>query len=70
VDHYDTKTADEYINVKWARGTCCGDVYTNGKRKTCVEYFFGINERTPEKEEILGVSKPKDEKSKNSKKQK
>ena len=70
VDHYDTKTADEYINVKWARGTCCGDVYTNEKRKTCVEYFFGINERTPEKEEILGGSKPKDEKSKNSKKQK
>ena len=58
VDHYDTKTADEYINVKWKRGTCCGDAYTEEKRKTCVEYFFAINERTPEKERILGVVQP------------
>jgi len=58
VDHYDTKTADEYINVKWKRGTCCGDKWTEEKRKGCVEYFFGINKRTPEKEAILGVVPP------------
>ena len=56
VDHYDTKTADEYINVKWKRGTCCGDAWTEMKRKTCMEYFFAINERTAEKEAILGVA--------------
>lgn len=58
VDHYDTKTADEYINVKWARGTCCGDSYTDEKRKTCVDYFFNINQRTPEKEAILDITPP------------
>ena len=73
VDHYNTKTADEYINVKWRRGTACGDEYTERKRKDCIDYFFGINERTPEKEAILGVtrpvkeSKPKTAKPKNNK---
>ena len=66
VNHYDTKTAWEYVNVKWKRGTCCGDAYTEEKRKSMVDYFFGINKRTPEKESILGVkkkvSKPRREK--------
>ena len=53
VVHYDTKTADEYINVKWKRGSCCGEEYTKAKRRTCVDYFFGINQRTAEKERIL-----------------
>lgn len=59
VNHYDTKTAWEYVNVKWKRGTCCGDAYTEEKRKSMVDYFFGINKRTPEKESILGVKNPK-----------
>ena len=53
IDHYNTKSAEEYINVKWKRGTCCGDEWTAEKRKKCVEYFFGINTRTPKKEAIL-----------------
>ena len=63
VDHYDTKTADEYINVKWKRGTCCGDAWTEMKRKTCVEYFFSINKRTKAKEAIL-AGKPIETKAK------
>ena len=59
VNHYDTKTAWEYVNVKWKRGTCCGNAYTEEKRKSMVDYFFGINQRTAEKETILGVKKPK-----------
>ena len=62
VDHYNTKSTEEYIDVKWKRGTCCGDEWTEMKRKDCVEYYFGINKRTKEKEAILAplmVSKPK-----------
>lgn len=60
VDHYNTKSAEEWRDIKCKRGTCCGDAYTERWMKTNVEYFFGINERTPEKEAILsGKSKPK-----------
>ena len=70
VDHYNTKSTEEYIDVKWKRGTCCGDEWTEMKRKDCVEYYFGINKRTKEKEAILAplmVSKPKTKKSTNKK---
>ena len=70
VDHYNTKSTEEYIDVKWKRGTCCGDEWTEMKRKDCVEYYFGINKRTKEKEAILAplmVSKPKTTKSTNKK---
>lgn len=53
VDHYDTKTADEYVNVKWKRGTADG--MGDEKKRNAVEYFFSINERTAEKEKILSA---------------
>jgi hypothetical protein len=57
IDHYLTKTAEEYIG-KINRGFINVSQEHNDKRKaTMVEDFFNINERTPEKEEILGVGK-------------
>ena len=67
VDHYNTKTTDEWLQ-KVSRGWC--DVNANAvkqRKQHSVEYFFSINKRTPEKEEILGVSKPKTKKSTNRK---
>ena len=55
--HYNTKTAEEWVQ-KVQRGTCCGDKITARFQQKAVEYFFSINERTPEKEVILGVKKP------------
>ena len=70
LDHYFTKTAEEWMHVKLSRG------YHGNERRTAnilshqVERFFAINERTPEKEAILNgeevarpVSKPKTKKS-------
>ena len=85
VDHYNTKTAEEW-NDKVSRGWV--DLSGNDekqRRENAVKYFFSINERTSEKEKILGVlpqpsfdesqgtpipeiSKPKQGKTKNSKK--
>ena len=75
IDHYLTKTAEEYIG-KIARGFINVSQEHNDHRKaTMVEDFFAINERTPEKEEVLGVGKkpkktgkPKTTKRTNSKK--
>ena len=58
IDHYLTKTAEEYVG-KINRGFANVSQEHNDKRKaTMVEDFFAINERTPEKEAILGVKKP------------
>ena len=57
IDHYLTKTAEEYIG-KIARGFINVSQEHNDHRKAhAIEDFFNINERTPEKEEILGVKK-------------
>ena len=79
IDHYLTKTAEEYIG-KINRGFINVSQKHNDQRKaTMVEDFFNINERTAEKEAILGIaakpqptekSKPKTQKRKVSKKQK
>jgi hypothetical protein len=69
VNHYHTKTAEEFLE-KMRRGFPNGDQYTADYRKKAIDYFFAINERTEEKEAILGVSKPKTQKRKVSKKQK
>ena len=80
IDHYLTKTAEEYIG-KIARGFINVSQEHNDQRKAhAIEHFFNINEWTAEKEAILkGVaakpqptekSKPKTQKRKNSKKQK
>lgn len=58
INHYDTKSAWEWANVKCRRGTCCGDAYTKRWLKKSTEYFFGINQRTPEKEAILNGEQP------------
>ena len=68
VNHYHTKTAEEFLE-KMRRGFPNGDQYTKDYLAKAVDYFFSINERTPEKEEILGVSKPKTTKRTNSKKE-
>ena len=77
IDHYFTKTAEEWMLVKLSRG------YHGMEKRTAeiishqVERFFAINERTPEKEAILRgeplppiESKPKTKKQSKSKKTK
>ena len=64
IDHYLTKTAEEYVG-KIGRGFINVSQEHNDKRKaTMVEDFFNINERTPEKEAILGVKPSKKTKGK------
>ena len=52
INHYHTKTAEEFVE-KVKRGfpdrPKDNDIY----QKRAVEYFFKINERTAEKEEVL-----------------
>jgi hypothetical protein len=59
IDHYLTKTAEEYIG-KINRGFINVSQEHNDHRKAhAIEDFFNINERTSEKEAILGVKKQK-----------
>ena len=60
INHYDTKSAWEWVNIKQRRGTCSGEETTKLKHANHVNYFFGINERTAEKERILGVANASD----------
>ncbi len=73
IKHYNTKTAEEWATLKMRRLSPCGDDYNREMKAKNVEYFFSINERTPEKEAILGVKKtdgkPKTTKRTNSKKE-
>ena len=70
IKHYNTKTAEEWATVKMRRLSPCGDEYNREMKAKNVDYFFSINERTPEKEAILGCGKPKTQKRTNSKKKK
>jgi hypothetical protein len=70
IKHYNTKTAEEWATLKMRRLSPCGDEYNREMKAKNVEYFFSINERTPEKEEILGCGKPNTRKRTNSKKTK
>ena len=64
IDHYLTKTAEEYLG-KINRGFINVSQEHNDHRKAhAIEDFFNINERTPEKEEILGVKPSKKTKGK------
>ena len=54
VNHYHTKTAEEFLE-KVRRGFPNGSQYTEDYVKKAVDYFFSINERTAEKEEILAA---------------
>ena len=53
LDHHHTRTAAEFLE-KLRRGFPCHDTYTERYRSKAVEYFFRINERTKEKEAVLG----------------
>jgi hypothetical protein len=78
LDHYWTKSADEWMNTKLARGFASGHTYIENFMKQQEAYFFAVNERTPEKEAILRgekvpapeVSKPKTRKRKSNKSKK
>ena len=82
INHYNTKTAEEWATLKMRRLSPCGEDYNREMKAKNVEYFFSINERTAEKEAMLGVAKtpqdctekadgkPKTQKRKVSKKQK
>lgn len=58
IDHYWTKTAEEWKTNKLARGFSSGASYIEHILRKQEEYFFSVNERTPEKEVIIR-SKPK-----------
>jgi len=59
LDHYWTKTAEEWITNKLMRGFPSGNTYMENFIKAQERYFFAVNERTPEKEQILrdGIQK-------------
>ena len=64
ISHYNTKTAEEWME-KVSRGwvDVTGLAYVQ-RKEHAIEYFFSINKRTPEKEEILGVKPSKKTKGK------
>lgn len=53
LDHYWTKSADEWMNTKLSRGFSSGHTYIENFMKKQEAYFFAVNERTPIKEAIL-----------------
>lgn len=53
IDHYWTKTAEEW-RTKLRRGFPCSQQYTDRFRQKQESYFFAVNERTEEKEIMLG----------------
>lgn len=52
IDHYHTKTAEEFL-CKCRRGFPLGAHYEETYRRQAVDFFFKINEQTPEKEAML-----------------
>ena len=80
IDHHFTKTAEEFAQKVSRSWPAIHDERIIEKEKNAANHFFRFNERTPEKEEILGVAakpqpaeksdgKPKTQKRKVSKKQ-
>jgi hypothetical protein len=53
LDHYFTKTAEEWAEVKLSRGYHGLEKHTAGIIAHQEERFFAVNERTPEKEAII-----------------
>lgn len=49
--HFTTKTVEEFVNNKWRKGAA-GVTYEKFRRQYA-DYFFRINERTPEKEDYI-----------------
>ena len=58
VDHFNTKTAEEWATLKMKRLFPIAGDYNANALKNNIEYFFSINERTAEKDKILGVVPP------------
>lgn len=53
LDHYWTKTAEEWMDVKLSRGYPSPTTYLDKFMAKQADYFFAVNERTPEKEAIV-----------------
>ena len=53
LDHYWTKTAEEWRNVKLSRGYPSPTTYLDKFMQQQANYFFAVNDRTPEKEAIV-----------------
>ena len=49
--HFSTKTIEEWLTNKWQKGAA-GITYDTFREKY-QDYFFTINERTPEKEAFI-----------------
>ena len=62
VDHYDTKTAEEWIDKNRRGWPDATKEIADRRKASAIEIFFAINKRTKEKEEILSVLKVKPEK--------
>ena len=70
IDHYDTKTAEEWINKNRRGWPDATKEIADRRRASAIDIFFAINQRTKEKEAILAplmVSKPKTTKRTNKK---
>ena len=52
IDHYLTKTLEEWLTVKYVRGYPCG-ITKQWREEMAIKQFFEINERTKEKEKML-----------------
>ena len=59
IDHHFTKTAEEFAQKVSRSWPAIHDERIIEKEKNAVNHFFRFNERTAEKEEILGVGKKK-----------
>lgn len=57
IDHFWTKTAEEWIHTKLARGYCSGRTYIDRFMTVQERYFFKVNEWSQEKEDVIR-SKP------------
>ena len=58
IDHHFTKTAEEFVQKVSRSWPAIHDERIIEKEKNAVNHFFRFNERTAEKEAILGVKKP------------
>ncbi len=66
IDHYDTKSTEEWVR-KVQRGWCdVNATLMKQRQQRSIDYYFGINKRTAEKEDMLGVKKPGKPKTKKS----
>lgn len=65
IDHHFTKTAEEFVQKVSRSWPAIHDERIIEKEKNAANHFFRFNERTPEKEAILGVKPSKKTKGKN-----